>query len=348
MPRASTQTAVQRVPLAGGLPLAEAVADAAAQWLTTLMAEDATAEQRERFERWRQAHPDHDRAWQHIEAVCGRIKGLQPAAAYQALSPFARRDAAGPAVANPSRRNALRALCWVGALGGSGLLASRTQTWQQVAADYRTATGERRHIALDDGSEILLNTGSAIDVRFDGEQRLVRLVAGEVMVVTAHAARGRRDERPFIVETAQGRVRALGTRFIVRQHGEQTLVSVLQSAVEISPQAGLGQTRVLQAGEQARFGRYRIDTPTPLTEQASAWTRGQIVADEMRLGDFLTELGRYRPGLLRCSPDVADLRLSGVFPLSDTNRALSTLPNVLPVTVLSRTRYWVTVEAAGS
>ncbi|MEC5397566.1 FecR domain-containing protein [Uliginosibacterium sp. H1] len=337
-------------PLAGGLPIPEAVADAAAEWLTALMADDASAADHERFEQWRSAHPDHQRAWRHIEAVRGRLKVMQPAAAYQALSPFARQGGADATGANLSRRSTLRALFWIGAGSAAGLMASRTQTWQVVTADHRTATGERRHLTLDDGTEITLNTASAIEVHFDAEQRQLRLVAGEIMVVTAHAA-GRpgasADPRPFIVETAQGRVRALGTRFTVRQQGEQTRVTVLQSAVEIAPRTG-GQTRVLPAGEQATFSRHGIHAPTPVAEQADAWVRGQIVADEMRLDEFIAELGRYRPGLLRCSPEVAQLRVSGVFPLADTDRILATLTAALPVQVMQRTRYWVTVEAASS
>jgi transmembrane sensor len=337
-------------PFAGGLPISEAVADAAAEWLTVLMAEDVSKEDRERFEQWRRAHPNHERAWRHIEAARGRLKVMHPGAAYQALSPFARQGGLEPVGASLTRRSSLRALLWAGAVGTTGLLATRTQTWHQVAADHRTATGERRRIELDDGSVVALNTASVINVRFDGERRLVRLVAGEILVVTSHAAGGpkdqRQDERPLLVETAQGRVRALGTRFTVRQQDEQTLVTVLQSAVEIAPFEGAAQTRVLHAGEQATFTRRRVDTPESASAQADAWTRGQIVADEIRLGDFVAELGRYRPGLLRCSPEVAELRMSGVFPLPDTDRILATLPNVLPVQVSLRTRYWVTVEAA--
>lgn len=333
-------------PTACGLPISEAVADAAADWLTALMAGDVSAHDRHRFEQWRRAHPDHDRAWCHIEAVRGRLQVLQPAAAYQALSPFAPHGGAGPAGAKArARRSVLRALFWAGTAGTTGLLATRTPTWQQVAADHRSATGERRRIEAGDGSIITLNTASAIDLRFDGTQRLVRLVAGEILVATGHAATGRPDPRPFIVETAQGRVRALGTRFAVRQQGDQTQVTVLQSAVEITPFDGAAKARVLQAGEQAAFTRQDVDAPTPASAHADAWVRGQIVADEMRLDDFVAELARHRRGLLRCAPEVADLRLSGVFPLPDTERILETLPNVLPVQVSLRTRYWVTVEA---
>lgn len=323
--------------MAGGQAISDATADAAAEWLTVLMSGEATDEEHQRWQQWRAANPEHERAWVHIEAVMsGRLGVLHARAAYQTLSPYA-----GPQAR--SRRKALRVLLWGGAAGVSALLASRTETWQSAVADFRSATGEQRAIALDDGTEILLNTASAIDVQFNGQQRLVRLVAGEIMIVTGHPViNGVPDGRPFIVQTREGQVRALGTRFTVRQDDGRTAVAVMESAVEIRPEAG--SLRLVRAGERASFSREAVDAGAALSERDLAWTRGQIVAEDMRLADFLAELSRYRSGVLRCDRAVADLRLSGVFPLDDTDRILTMLPKVLPVEVRTRSRYWVTVE----
>lgn len=330
-------------PVAGGKPISEAVAEQAADWLTLLMSGKATDADRRRWQHWRDGHPDHQRAWQHIEAVTGRLKRMESHAAYTALSPYA-----GPeGLRRPGRRKALRLLLWGGIASTSGWLVSGVPIVQQMAADYRTLAGEQRTVTLADGTAVTLNTASAIDVRFDGRRRLLRLVAGEVLIVTGHALNnGAADPRSFVVETAEGHVRALGTCFTVRQRNDSTQVAVLESAVEITPHAAAGEPRLLRAGEQVTFTRASIDSSQPGDDQAAAWSRGQIVADEMRLGEFLDELGRYRTGIIHCAPAVADLRFSGVFPLHDTDRILATLPSVLPVQVTSRTRYWVAVEAA--
>ena len=70
-----------------------------------------------------------------------------------------------------------------------------------------------------------------------------------------------------------------------------------------------------------------------------------LVAAHMRLGDFLDELGRYRRGQLNCEANVADLLISGTYPLDDSERILDLLEISLPVKVKRFTRYWVTVEA---
>lgn len=70
-----------------------------------------------------------------------------------------------------------------------------------------------------------------------------------------------------------------------------------------------------------------------------------LMAAHMRLADFLDELGRYRRGQLHCDAQVADLLISGSYPLDDSERILDLLEISLPVKVRRFTRYWVNVEA---
>ncbi len=337
-----SQDSPHGTPMAGGQPLHPAIADQAADWLTLLMSGEASEAERARWQAWRAEHPDHERAWQHIETVVGHLKVLQPQAAYQTLSPYA-----NEAPRQPGRRQALQLLLWGGVAGAAATLGSRTQTWQSLSASHRTATGEQRSWTLEDGTLLQLNTASAVSVLFDERQRRVRLHAGELMVVTGHARRGgQREQRPFIVETAEGEILALGTRFSVRQHAAHSRVMVFESAVEIRPRSAAAGVQRLNAGERLSFSASGFGMTTAVDEQDGAWTRGQIIADNMRLADFVAELDRYRPGLLRCTEDVAELRISGVFPLQDTDHILANLPNVLPLQVQQRSRYWVTVMAA--
>lgn len=331
--------ATASTPMAGGLPLDERIAGQAADWLTLLMSGEMTEAQTRRWQAWRAEHPDHERAWRHIESVMGQLRVLEPKAAYENLSPYRREQKR-----SAKRRQLIHLVFLGGVLGGSGLAATRSDTWRQLTADHRTSKGEQQHVMLDDGTRVVLNTDSAVDVRFDVQRRQIRLLSGEIFVETAHALGALVDTRPLFVETAEGQVRALGTRFLVRQHKGQTLVAVLESAVEIQPWHLGGEVRVLPAGEHMAFTRDAFESPGPLSAGDQAWLREQIVAEDMRLDDFLAELQRYRKGFVRCAPEVAGLRFSGVFPLQDTDRILSALPKVLPVQVRQRTAYWVMVE----
>lgn len=326
-----------RGPLAGGMPIRPATAEAAAEWLTLLMSGEATPQQRQQWQHWRQADPEHERAWRHIEAVAARFQGLHG-------------DAASNSLALPAgRRRAVKALLALAVTAGGSALLTQTPAWNQWRADYAAATGTRREVTLADGSRLTLNSGSAIKVDFDAERRLVTLLQGEIMIVTGHAGTGGAATAgtlpPFIVRTAEGAIRALGTRFSVRQLDGRSRIGVLESAVELTPRAGGMPTR-LDAGSGLEFTRDAVGTPAALGPASHAWLRGQLIADAMRLDDFLAELGRYRPGLLRCTAAVSGLRVSGAFPLDNTDRILDMLPSVLPVRVRERTPYWITVEAS--
>jgi len=187
---------------------------------------------------------------------------------------------------------------------------------------------------------INLNTHSAVDVRFDEKQRRVILQDGEILVETGHG-----DARPFIVETREGRLRALGTRFLVKREEQGTRLSVLKSAVAAHPQSSADE-QILQEGQQVLMRSHGLDPIAALNLGADAWTRGMLVVDNARLEDLVHELGRYRRGHLGVTPEVADLRITGSFPLNDTNLALSALLPTLPVQIEQHTAWWVTVAKA--
>lgn len=338
-PELATVSAGSATPTAN-TRISEAAADAAAHWLTHWMSGDMTDADQQAWAQWRAADPEHDRAWRHIEAVACKLKALGPGAAYQALSPLGKPKSLG-------RRKATRLLAWGGLAGVCAMLASQTRVWRETRADVHTQVGEQRSLALADGSRILLDTDSAVNVQFSSQERLLQLVSGKILVETVHALNpGQADPRPFIVQTAQGRVQALGTRFTVAQLDGVSRVDVIESRVRITPADNVNTPELLQAGERATFTRKRVAEPTALPPGALDWTRGQIIADQLALSDFLARLAQYRRGVVRCDPAIADLPVSGVFPLTDTTRILDSLPEVLPVQVHWHTRYWVTITAA--
>lgn len=309
----------------------------AADWWARLR-DGATPADRDRFERWRQAQPAHDLAWQRLAALTqGVALGATPAGAGVASRTLQQ----APLIR--SRRNAIR---WMVAAAGVGLGAwavNDREALRNLAADLRTGTGERRVVTLADGTRVELNAGSAVDMRYSDERRELVLREGEILVSTGQDPRG----RPFTVRTRAGVLTPVGTRFLVRDLGAgRVRVAVLEGAVDVANgQAGATPWRV-PAGGQAEFSAAGDFTPAALAPDVSAWLDGMLLADAMPLAGFLRELGRYRPGVLRCAPDAAHLRVVGAFPVADTDQVLSMLQDVLPVRVQRYTRYWVNVQLA--
>ena len=312
-------------------PVSTQVLDAAIAWQLAL--DSGNPVEREEFAKWHAAHEEHARAWRQLGMLDQRFSvanGPARAALLQSREGIRRRV-----------RKLGSGLASIVAVIGLALFAGeRYLPLDYWLADQRTATGEQRTLRLSDGTVINLNTHSAVDVRFDEKQRRVILQDGEILVETGHG-----DSRPFIVETREGSMRALGTRFLVKREDEGTRLSVLQSAVAAHPQASL-EEQILREGQQVLMRNNGLGPIVALNLGADAWTRGMLVVDNARLEDLVHELSRYRPGYLGVAPEIADLRITGSFPLNDTDKALRTLLPTLPVQIEQHTQWWVTVAKA--
>jgi len=117
---------------------------------------------------------------------------------------------------------------------------------------------------------------------------------------------------------------------------------VLQSDVGAQPEA-LHQEQIFKEGQQVLMRRDSLGPMLAVSPGTDAWTRGMLVVDNARLGDVVAELSRYRTGYLGVDKQVADLRITGSFPLHDTNLALTALLPTLPVQIQQHTPWWVTV-----
>lgn len=315
--------------------ISHASLEQAAQWYVQLHDQQAGEPERERWQAWLAQSGDHQQAWRYVERVGQRFAALQDDQP-QAASHVLRHTARSPV----SRRQTLKSLFILasGSLLGWGAWrqTSLPETVGRWTADLSTGTGETRESLLSDGSRIWLNALSALNVRFDGTQRLLLLRCGEVLIDTA-----KDSHRPFLVHTAQGQMRALGTRFSVRQEQQRTLLNVYEGAVEVRTLHG--QVQVVEAGKQLAFSEDQTLATSPAAAGREAWRRGVLLADNLPLGQLIEELSRYRPGHLACDPAIAGLPVMGSFPLNDTDQALRLLEAALPIRLQRTLPWWVSV-----
>jgi transmembrane sensor len=183
-----------------------------------------------------------------------------------------------------------------------------------------TAIGEQHTLALADGTRLVLDTATRLDVRFGADARELVLREGRIDVDVGH------DPRPFSVVSGRGTVRDIGTRFEVERHGEDVAVTLLSGAVNISlPDAGEAK---LAPGQKARFGATGgiVVADAESIEDASRWTEGTLVFKQRRLGDLIAEVNRYSTVQIRLADrSLADLRVSGVFRVGDQTALLEAL-----------------------
>lgn len=317
----------------GAAPAPHALEEAA-EWLVRWSERELDDNERAEWEQWKTSSPERQQAWARAQMLQSRMGGLPQALALSVLDrPH-----------SPERRATMIKLALLLAVvpaGWSGWQLSRRQQW---TADYRSPVGERRELTLADGSRVTLNTDTAIDVLFDGGQRLIHLRTGEIMVQTAVDPSS--QPRPFLVATAQGSMQALGTKFAVREHESRTHLAVLEGAVKVLL-ADNRQTPplVINAGQRTDFSAQTFTKVSLIDRNVGAWTQGMLMADKMRLADFAAELARYRRGFVRCDPAIAELRVSGAYPISETSRTLNMLTQTYGIKVSGHLGgYWITLS----
>ena len=301
------------------------VRDEAAQWFVRLQEPVVDVDMRRRFQDWLDEHPQHRTEFDLLQGLW-KAADLVPAARLRALCepPPERRQRP------PVLRYAVAASVLAVALG-LGLFSGLNRP-TPYTAEFSTALGERRQVALPDGSVVDLDSRSRIQVRFEEDRRSVELAEGEAMFSVQHDT-----SRPFVVEAGSGKVTVTGTRFDVRRGNSDTRVVVEQGTVKVQGReaadsdfinltAGLG-THVDTQGKVA--AAYAVN-PAELT----AWRSGKLVFNNASLADVVEQVSRYRQKPLKVgNPAVGNLRLTSVFKSDNTDALLKALPNILPVAV---------------
>ncbi|WP_050466857.1 FecR family protein [Herbaspirillum chlorophenolicum] len=320
---------------------ADAIEQLAAEWIVRLGAGNAAEKRRasEAFAAWKAADPRHAQAAAGMEQFLAQFAHARPPAGGSARPARAALDAG---LAKPPRartRRAAAALCLALALGVPAWLGLHAYPPAVLLADLRASGGWQTHM-LEDGTRIVMRGGSAVNLHYDAKRRAVRLLRGEILVEVAHDA-----ARPFLVETAQGSIEALGTRFVVQEEGAVTTLSMLESKVRVKSVRDVGDSGVVvQAGQLVRIGRDGVGPIEQIDVRsiADAWQYRQLVVSDRPLAEVLDQLARNRPGFIRYDrAQLEGIRVSAVLPLDDTDRALQLLKNNFPALRIRSFSSWL-------
>ncbi|WP_455925808.1 FecR domain-containing protein [Pseudomonas putida] len=318
--------------------LEAAVVDKAIHWLVCLRFNPADEQTQCAFEHWLQQRPEHGLAWQRVQGLGDEFAGIPAQLARQTLDGSKR---------GMRRRESLKLLGLLATVSATAWLGRDYTPLPALLAQQHSATGEQRSFQLNDGSLVQLNSNSAVDSVFDAQKRLIILRRGEIIVNVAADQRSGQT-RPFWVQTRDGLMRVQSPRFLARERDDGTLLALQAGTATVFP--GASQPDADSGGVVTR-------TPLLFTSRgvrefndngldAWSWSAGVISARNMRLKDFIGELSRYRPGVLRCSDAIAERRVSGTFQLADLDQVLALVAHSLRLSVDYRTRYWVTLTAA--
>lgn len=249
-------------------------------------------------------------------------------------------------MAMPSRRPPVSRRQWlIGAAAASVAAAFAAGNLIDFRADHATGTGERKDVALADGSQIQLDTNSAIRIAFGPHQREIVLLRGR-----AFFAVEKDPQRPFAVTAGNAQAIALGTRFDVRHDGSQVAVAVEEGQVAVTLDGrNLLTHGILTGGEALALdlstGAARETNISP--EVMGAWREDRLVVDGWSVAQVLDELGRYHRGIILLRDEALGARLvSGVYDLRRPIEALRAVAEAQGGRVTEISPWFLVISAA--
>jgi transmembrane sensor len=291
----------------------------AAAWLARLHADDRSESDERAFQIWLSASATHATAFEAANLTWEAVGGI----------PF---DLRGEREARPShvvRRTILLGLGAICVLGGTFTF------WQSAEARiYQTDIGEQKHIILEDGSQLFLDTNTRVVVNIDKRLRSAELQYGRANFrVTADA------NRPFIVSAAARKIVASQSSFDVRRDGERVSIILINghASVVLDSVAQGDKEQQLSSGERlVATDAKTVIRDKPKMAPLLAWQVGQAVFENERLIDATNEMNRYSTVKLEIDDSgIASLRLSGVYTVGDNLGFANSISMLLPVKVRS-------------
>jgi transmembrane sensor len=264
---------------------------------------------------WRAADPRHEAAWTLARATWAEVGTAAPARLAVRASP--------PPVRRP----------WIIGLAAAAVVAMLAflpawEIWLSLRADVSTGTSESRVVALADGSRIVLGAETALNTDLSAGLRSVSLLSGEAFFQVAHDG-----GRPFVVHGSGVTVTVTGTAFDVSVGDGAVLITVAEGSVRV---AHGGTEDLLTPGQGLS-----VDTTSGAAARRSvdpsdvaSWRGGRLIVGDRPLAEVLETLRRHHRGLiLLAGRDLARRRVTGVYDLSDPERALRALVGPYGATV---------------
>ena len=323
------------------------IAEEAGFWDARLRAPDCSDVDRSRFAKWRDQAPSHRAEFERLQHIVAMARQSVSRADVRALRDAARQAGARHRWKAPAATAATVALLAV----GTGLIVRQAIDWlpnlrasasqpeaRKTGEQYETQLGQRSTVILRDGSTVELDAKTLVKVNFTAQYRQLELVYGQALFRVA-----KNPQRPFVVRAGDREILAMGTEFDVQRDASSVRVTLIEGRVAVSredlsegirvPDSHLAS--VLEPGQRSVTQEGTGETRVELVDvqQVIGWREGRVTLDDATLADAVAEMNRHSPMQIRIqqSPELASLRVSGVFRAGEQEAFVAALENYFPI-----------------
>jgi Fe2+-dicitrate sensor, membrane component len=263
---------------------------------------------------------------------------------------------------------------WLGSLAASILVTIVVAGWlylSQGGYTIKTELGERREVALADGSVVQIDPRTRLRVKYEEHARRIYLEQGRAFFRVV-----KNPNRPFLVQTIDTTVRAVGTAFAVERQNESVVVTVSEGKVAVfptvpktpaplapphSPKSSAPAPRTRNSKGDGE-GTVYLTANQQVTVQASgsaepvrqvnsgrtlAWTEGRLIFENDTVATVVADFNRYNRVQLRVvGQRIAARPVTGVFNASDPESFVAFLQTVTTVKIARDDGQDITISSA--
>lgn len=302
------------------------VVEQAAEWLVKVSSEQCTVQDQQDFITWQQQNPVRQQAVANMQDMIEQLQQLQHD---QHQQTHIVEHAIHEQMTLERKLNSRSSLfIFTVSTMLAALISWKTLPIDHWLANTNNAYQQWSEHTLLDQSQIHVSGHSAYNIKFDKQQRHIELLDGNILVDVAKDA-----SRPFTVETEFAQIKALGTRFIVQHSDNQTILTMLESKVELRSS---NQIQIIHSGQQVVIDATGIHTVQPISPAMYelAWQKRNLIVDQMPLNQVLDILQSYQKGKIYYNKDeINQLRVTAILPLDQPKQAYTLLQDSLPVRI---------------
>ena len=294
---------------------ADDISHEASRWFALIHGGEPTDTERERLGAWLDADPRHRIAYVQLEQLWAATAQLQPPV---------------PPVPKPAATLSRRRFVGMGIAASAVAVTAPTSVWWftgggSLFADVRSGIGERRNLALPDGSTVELAGNTALNLDFSAGKRSVELLQGEAYFAVQPSASGE-----FKVNTPYGQVLAADGEFCLSCDPSSALLAVSRktaSVVTANQRTDIGEGLSL---------RFTDDHTGPIQhaelEQMLAWRSGRLVFFDKPLASVVEQLQRWRHGrIFIMDEQLGTRRVSLILNLDKPEQMLDAMTTALAI-----------------
>ncbi|MCH4247060.1 MAG: DUF4880 domain-containing protein [Acinetobacter populi] len=302
-------------------PPKDEILEQAAHWYVILNDEQCTQEQRQQWQAWLSAHPDHQQAWQMVEQIHDDFSAI-----HQLTQHDDEKDAIAKSLMTDQQISRRTLFSLIGILFlGAGIAYQQRENiyvgYLRTRSSEYTPLGVREHLNTTQGFEYWLNTQTIIR---QPSAYQIELLLGEIFIKTSL-----RLAQPLMILSNHLSISSDRAQFGIRKIAEKTVLAVVSGEVKLN--TPFNQTVLLKAGQQITATANRLGQVLALQTYQYSWIKGILAADNMPLSQWATEMQRYHAEKIQVSPKADELQVVGLFPLDDLEQSLAMLRNVLPI-----------------